>query len=116
MGGRLRAQRHMAMTGDVARDADGHLAASQTWSEAVAETLAAQAGITLEADHWRVIRAVRGFHAETGVVPSMRPLVKLLKASAPDLASSLALLRLFPGSPARLVAQVAGLPRPDACL
>ena len=107
----------------VKRDAEGHLAAAAEWSEAVAAELAADSGLALGSDHWRVIRAVRGFHAATGISPSMRPLVRLLRdAGAGQLASSVALLRLFPSppgspvSPATTAARIAGLPRPDKCL
>ena len=101
---------------DLTLDADGHLAQTGDWSCAVAAHLAAQAAVELNADHWRVIKAVRRFHAETGVAPSMRALVKLLREREPALASSIALLRLFPGNSANLVAKLAGLPRPDRCL
>ena len=101
---------------DLTLDADGHLADAAAWSEAVAAHLAEQAAIQLGPAHWRVIRVARQFHAETGVPPSMRPLVKLLREQEPALASSIALLRLFPGSPATVVAKLAGLPRPDKCL
>ena len=99
------------------RDDNGHLADPGAWSEEVARTLAEEAGIVLDEDHWRIIDIVRRFHAQTGVSPSMRPLVKLARQQAgADLGSSIALLRLFPGSPAALAAKVAGLPRPDQCL
>ena len=101
---------------DLKRDAEGHLADPAAWSEEVAGALARESGIELGPDHWRVINAVRRFHAETGVSPSMRPLVKLLRADERDLASSIALLQLFPANPARLVARLAGLPKPDNCL
>lgn len=107
----------------VKRDADGHLADPAAWSEAVGMELARGVGIELGARHWRVLRALRGFHAETGISPSMRPLVRLLRdAGAGELASSVALLKLFPSppgrpaSPAVLAARIAGLPRPDKCL
>lgn len=113
MGRRLRTQRHVALT----LDEDGHLVAAADWSPTVAATLAEQCEIELGVDHWRVLDAVRQFHAETGVSPSMRPLVRLVRERVGDeLASSIALLRLFPGSPATLVAKIAGLPRPDKCL
>ncbi len=38
--------------------------------------------MVLGEDHWRVIDVVRRFHAETGVSPSMRPLVKLARQRA----------------------------------
>lgn len=108
----MRTQRDM----DLKLDADGHLAEAGAWCEDVARCFAEDADILLRAEHWQVIRAVRSFHGETGVAPSMRALVKLLRQRAPALASSMALLRLFPGNSANLVAKLAGLPRPDRCL
>ena len=107
---------------DLRLDAQGHLASADDWNDGVAQHLAEAAGVQLGADHWRVLRILRRFHAETGVAPSMRPLVKLLRQSDPPLASSIALLRLFPipagspDSPAVVAARIAGLPRPDKCL
>lgn len=98
-------------------DEDGHLANPSDWSPTVAVALAQQHDIALGPNHWRILNALRQFHAETGVSPSMRPLVRLLRDHVDnDLASSIALLRLFPGSPAALAAKLAGLPRPDKCL
>ena len=107
---------------DLRLDEDGHLASAEDWSERVAEHLAAASGIELGADHWRVLRTLRRFHAATGVSPSMRPLVKLLREhDDAGLASSVTLLKLFPSrhgldSPAVVAARIAGLPRPDRCL
>lgn len=106
----MRTQRDMDL------DADGHLANADAWCETVARHLAETAAIALGPEHWQVIHAARRFHAETGVAPSMRALVKLLREHAPAHASSIALLRLFPGNSANLVAKLAGLPRPDRCL
>ena len=104
-------------------DADGHLTEPTAWSEAVAAELADAAGIPLAPRHWRVIRTLRQFHATTGLAPSMRPLVRLLRETGEtELASSVTLLKLFPSppgttaSPATLAARIAGLPRPDKCL
>ena len=102
---------------DLTLDEDGHLADPRCWSEPTAQKLAAIEGIELGPDHWREINATRDFYLETGVSPSMRPLVRLVRDKVgADSASSLALMRLFPGSPARRVAKIAGLPRPDKCL
>ena len=107
---------------DLKVDEYGHLADAEDWSEAVARALAAARDVELGKDHWRVIAVVRAFHQDTGVAPSMRPLVKLVGEQLdPELGSSIALMRLFPastirGGTARLVAQIAGLPVPDNCL
>ena len=108
---------------DLILDDDGHLANPDSWAEPTAQRLAELEAIELGPDHWRVINAARNFYLETGVSPSMRPLVRLVRDRVDaELASSLALMRLFtgspgsPGSPARRVARIAGLPRPDKCL
>ena len=107
---------------DVKVDEYGHLADTADWSEPVARALAAARHVELGKDHWRVIAVVRTFHQDTGIAPSMRPLVKLVREQLdPALGSSIALMRLFPastvrGGTARLVAQIAGLPVPENCL
>ena len=103
-------------------DEHGHLANAEDWSEEVAGTFARAVGIELSAEHWRVITAVRAFYEDTGVAPSMRPLVKLVRERVgPELGTSIALMRLFPpdamrGGSARIVARIAGLPVPENCL
>ena len=103
-------------------DCHGHLADAEAWSEEIAGGFAEAVGLELSADHWQVLAVVRAFHADTGVAPSMRPLVKLVREHlGPELGSSIALMRLFPpdtmrGGSARLVAQIAGLPVPENCL
>ena len=102
---------------DLILDDDGHLAKPDAWAEPAARLLAEREGVELGPDHWRVINVARDFYRETGVSPSMRPLIRLVRDHVDtELASSLALMRLFPGSPARRVARIAGLPRPDKCL
>ena len=87
------------------------------WSPAFTEKIAKDHSIELTDDHWHVLAIAREFYEETGISPDMRPLVKLLKTRGnPDLASSLELMRLFGGSPARAVAALAGLPKPVSCL
>lgn len=115
----MRAQRHV----DLALDGEGHLADAEAWNEDVARRMAGADGIVLGGDHWLVLNALRRFYAETGVSPSMRPLVRLLRERGHGrLASSIALLGLFsggpgnPDSPATIAARIAGLPRPDKCL
>jgi len=47
----------------------------------------------------------------------MRPLVKLVKEKlGEDCGSSVYLMGLFGGSPAKTAAKIAGLPRPTNCL
>ena len=100
----------------VALDPDGYLKDLSQWSEDLARDLAHGMDVTLTPDHWRVIDMVRAFHTETGVAPAMRPLVKLARIRlGEEFGSSIALMRLFPGNPAKLIAKIGGLPRPTNC-
>ena len=97
-------------------DADGWLQEPSQWSPQAAEALARHAGIALGEDHWHVIDLAREFHRRTGVVPAMRALVKLARERfGARLGGSIALMRLFPGNPAREIARIGGLPRPPNC-
>lgn len=98
-------------------DKDGFLANLDDWNNAVADELAASEGISLTEAHWEILNALRSFYQEFDVSPAMRPLSKYLKLHlGADKASSIYLLRLFPGSPAKIAAKIAGLPRPENCL
>ena len=98
-------------------DKDGYLRHLSDWSPDAAQWLATSVGVTLEAEHWEVINALRVFYADTGVSPTMRILVKIVKQKVSlEKGNSIHLLTLFPGSPAKLAAKIAGLPRPTNCL
>ncbi|MEN0107210.1 MAG: TusE/DsrC/DsvC family sulfur relay protein [Pseudomonas sp.] len=101
----------------IALDKDGYLADLADWSTAVAEALAAQEELALETEHWEVLHLLRDFYAEFQLSPATRPLIKYtaLKLGA-DKGNSLHLNRLFKGTPAKLAAKLAGLPKPTNCL
>lgn len=107
----------MSETPQLQRDTEGYLCHLEDWSEAAAQLLAEEDHITLATAHWEVIHALRQFYADYGLSPAMRPLCKYLKEKlGPEKATSIYLLQLFPGSPAKLAARIAGLPKPDNCL
>lgn len=98
-------------------DNDGFLCDVNDWSMDVAELLATQEGITLTPAHVEILDQLRAFHQAFDHSPAMRPLCRYLKQQlGADKASSLYLLSLFPNSPAKLAAKIAGLPRPENCL
>lgn len=100
-----------------AQDKDGFLVDLNSWSEAVATELARQENIELTAAHWEVLHALRDFYAEFDLSPAMRPLTRYLKEKlGAEKSTSIYLLTLFPGSPAKIAAKLAGLPRPENCL
>ncbi|RTR05002.1 TusE/DsrC/DsvC family sulfur relay protein [Halomonas nitroreducens] len=101
----------------VGLDPEGYLVDLDQWSPDVAAALADEEGILLEDDHWEVLRVLRDFYARYEMAPAMRPLVKAVgMALGADKGRSIHLMRLFPGSPAKVAARLAGLPKPTHCL
>ena len=101
----------------IALDTEGNLVNLQDWSEEVAVLLARECELDLTPAHWEILWLVRNFHQQRGLSPVMRILVKLVERElGPARGNSLYLLSLFPGSPAKLAARIAGLPRPVHCI
>lgn len=101
----------------VALDPEGYLVDLQDWSPSVAQVLAEEESITLTDEHWEVLLVLRDFYARFEMAPAMRPLVKAVsQALGPEKGRSIHLMRLFPGSPAKVAARLAGLPKPTHCL
>lgn len=101
----------------VALDAEGYLVELSDWSTGVAEALAANEGLTLTEEHWQILWLLRAFYAEFQLSPSTRPLVRYVASKlGPDKGNSAQLNRLFKGTPAKLAAKLAGLPKPSNCL
>jgi|SRR5690606_34282230 tRNA 2-thiouridine synthesizing protein E len=98
-------------------DKDGYLVDLDDWSEPVAEALARGEALELSAEHWEILLLLRSFYAEFQLSPANRPLIKYAAARlGPEKGNSLHLNRLFKGTPAKLAAKLAGLPKPTNCL
>lgn len=101
----------------VTLDPEGYLVDMNDWSEVVADQLADDEGIVLTSEHWEIIHLARGFYSRYEMAPAMRPLVKATQQTLGDeKGRSIYLMRLFPGSTAKIVARIAGLPKPTNCL
>ena len=98
-------------------DKEGFVVDLKQWNKEVAVVLASNENIELTPEHWGVITALRSFYSQYQLSPAMRPLVKYLRQQLdkPNL-NSIYLLTLFPGSPAKIAAKIAGLPKPENCL
>jgi len=97
-------------------DKDGYLRNLDDWSPEVADKLAAEIGLTLNAAHWEVIDTLRAFYKAHGLSPATRPFVKLIaRELGPEKGRSIYLMKLFPGNPALITSKIAGLPRPSNC-
>ena len=98
-------------------DEEGYLRNLDDWNETVALSIADSEGLTLTQDHWEIINIIREFYEQYQLSPAMRPLVKAVSLKlGKDKGKSIYLMKLFPGSPAKLIAKISGLPKPDNCL
>lgn len=101
----------------IALDQDGYLLELDDWNPAVAEALAAREDIVLGAEHWEILELLRRFHAEFQLSPATRPLIRYVAQQlGAEKGNSLHLNRLFHGTPAKLAAKLAGLPKPTNCI
>ena len=96
---------------------DGHLIDYSVWNKLVGEKLAKSEGITLSASHWEIIYLIQDFYKETDTVPESRPLSNLISTKLDEEKSkSIYLMKLFGGTPAKVIAKIAGLPKPTNCI
>jgi TusE/DsrC/DsvC family sulfur relay protein len=91
-------------------DADGYLADSNQWNEAIAEALAAEHRITLTERHWHVIRFCREDAAARGESPGVRHITRSIDVTMREM------YELFPKGPGKLAALISGLPKPESCI
>ena len=101
----------------IATDNDGYLECFDDWSIAVALAIAITENIELQDAHWEILHLLREFYRQYEQSPAMRALVKYTAQQlGRDKGNSIYLLKLFPGSPAKIASKIAGLPRPENCL
>ncbi len=98
-------------------DKEGYLRDHTAWDEVLANQIAAANGITLTLAHWEILHAIRRFYAQYELSPATRPLLKYLgRELGPEKACSIYVMQLFPGTPAKTIAKIAGLPKPANCI
>lgn len=101
---------------DLALDKNGYLADLNQWSPEVAIKLAMLEKIILTNAHWEIITALQSFYKQYDHTPNQRPFVSYIaKSLGKKKGNSIYLMQLFPESPAKVAARIAGLPRPSHC-
>ena len=97
-------------------DKEGFLNNYQDWTPQVAPELAAAEGIHLTDAHWEIIDLVRSYYQTYHVSPTTRVLAKIVKDQlGSEKGKSIYLMGLFSAKSAKLVAKIAGLPKPNNC-
>jgi len=99
------------------RDSQGYIRHLGDWNKEIAVIIANEVGISLGQAHWEVIYSVREFYGQFDSSPATRALIKWLALNLDkEKGNSLYVMELFPGAPAKLIAKIAGLPRPTNCI
>ncbi len=102
---------------EIELDDEGYLTDLAQWTPELAVYLASEEKIQLTEAHWEIISVIRDFYTSYQLSPAMRPLVKAVALEhGPDKGKSAYLMKLFPESPAKQAAKLAGLPKPTNCL
>lgn len=94
----------------VGRNAEGFLTDPAQWTEELAVEIARESGIELTDRHWLVLRFMRNRFLATGDAPSIRSLGKESGVPVKEL------YQLFPKSPSKTAAKIAGIPKPTGCI
>lgn len=91
-------------------DGEGFLVDSSTWTREAAEAIAADLGLHLSERHWVAIATARHLFEECGKSPNIRSLTSSCDIGTKEL------YQLFPQSPGKTVARIAGITKPVGCL
>ena len=96
---------------NVAFNAEGYMTDPNQWTKELAEIFARQEGIdVLTPEHWRIIDFCRITGLASGKAPTLRQITVGTGISTKDL------FALFPRGPAKKVAKIAGLGKPEGCV
>jgi len=89
---------------------EGFLTNPAEWTKEIAVELAKEEGIELTEAHWKVIDFCRASAETSGGAPTLRSITNGSGVSTKEL------FGLFPKGPAKKVARISGLGKPEGCV
>jgi TusE/DsrC/DsvC family sulfur relay protein len=96
---------------NVSFNEEGYMTNPNEWTKEIAIELALREGmLELTPLHWKVIEFCRESARSTGASPTIRTITSGAGVSTKEI------FALFPKGPAKKVAKIAGLGRPDGCV
>jgi len=95
---------------DVQVNEEGFMTNPAEWTKEIALELAKEEGIELTDAHWKIIDFCRATAAASGAAPTLRAITNGSGVSTKDL------FALFPKGPAKKVAKISGLGKPEGCV
>jgi len=94
----------------VSLNEEGFMTNLDQWTKEIAFELAKQENVVLTDSHWKIVEFCRQNAATTGKSPTLRQITNSTGISTKDL------FALFPKGPAKKVAKIAGLGKPEGCV
>jgi TusE/DsrC/DsvC family sulfur relay protein len=90
---------------------EGYMTNPAEWTKEIAVELAKEEGLVeLTPAHWKVIDYARQKATESGAAPTLRTITSNAGVTTKEL------FTLFPKGPAKKVAKIAGLGKPEGCV
>ncbi|MBC8333827.1 MAG: TusE/DsrC/DsvC family sulfur relay protein [Anaerolineales bacterium] len=89
---------------------EGFMTNPAEWTEDIATVLAEKEGITLTDAHWAIINFSREKAADSGAAPTLRQITQGIGITTKEL------FALYPKGPAKKVAKISGLGKPEGCV
>ena len=96
---------------EIAFNDEGFMTDPNQWNKEIAETIAKNEGIEdLNDNHWKIIDFCRETGMESGKSPTLRQITTGTGITTKEL------FGLFPKGPAKKVAKISGLGKPEGCV
>jgi TusE/DsrC/DsvC family sulfur relay protein len=89
---------------------EGFLTSYDEWTEAIGKELAANIGVEMTDRHWEVVRWLRADFKDKGETATTRRVQTVGGFPTKEQ------FQLFPKKPAKKMAYIAGLPKPQGCV
>jgi dissimilatory sulfite reductase related protein len=101
----------MSALESIDRNEEGFLVNPTDWTKEIAVEIAESEGIAeLTEAHWKIIEFSRTNAESSGAAPTLRQITKGAGVPTKEL------FKLFPKGPAKKVAKIAGLGKPEGCV
>ena len=100
----------------VSRDTEGYLVNPDDWNEDIANELAKEEDIELSHEYWPILKFMRSYYGEHGVVPDVRHVVDYLanEHGCDKKKAKRIIFGLFPYGYVRQACKISGMKRPRA--
>ena len=89
---------------------EGFMTNPTEWTKEIAVEIANEEGLQLTPAHWKVIDFARQSAASNGAAPTLRTITTNAGVTTKEL------FTLFPKGPAKKVAKISGLGKPEGCV